>query len=127
MRQYKDSDYEWLKDMLLKEGIKEEEMGFDKHLTFIVGKSFFTLKSDKGFLHLVHFCVDRKYRSVETMRTLLKAINEVVVGKLIIHSNKEYLNKVIEYYYKEKPYESENGINFYLVKMRKSYNSQEVL
>ena len=117
MRKYQDSDYDTLKDMLLAEGLKEEEMSFDTDITYIVDNSFFTLRTEHGFLSLVHFCVDQKHRSQKSARELLKGIKEVVVGKLIIHSKKEYLNKCIEYYYKTKPYEVKDGYSFYLVEV----------
>ena len=82
--------------MLLAEGLKEEEMSFDKNATYIVDNSFFTLRWEHGFMSLVHFCVDHNHRSHKSARDLLKGIKEVVVGKLIIHSKKEYLNKCIE-------------------------------
>ncbi len=117
IRKYEGSDYDTLKEMLLAEGLKEEEMSFDTDTTYIVDNSFFTLRWEHGFMSLVHFCVDHKHRSQKSARDLLKGIKEVVVGKLIIHSKKEYLNKCIEYYYKTKPYKVEDGCNFYLVEV----------
>ena len=117
MRKYVGDDYRALYDMLEFEGLKPEEMSFDMDMTYIVDKSFFTLRSDNDFMHLIHFCVDKDDRTPSNARKLCKALKEVVVGKLIIHSKKEYLNRCIEYYFKTKPYEVKDGTNFYLVEV----------
>ena len=108
--------------MLSQEDINESEMGFSMYDTYIMTADnnilgFFTLKTEWGYPSLLHFCVDRKYRSPKVSRELLKELKRIIRDKgfteMILHSKKSYLDRCIQYYFKKKPYAVTNDLTTY--------------
>jgi len=118
MRKYKNSDEQWVKNMLRAEGIPDDEMVFNEKETHIVDDiGFFTLTTAHSRPYLQHFCVDRIKRSPKAARLLLKSLARTVKGSLIITAKHAYLNVLIRYYFKKYPYAEKNGHKAYLVEV----------
>lgn|SRR5574343_85153 len=122
-----DSDIAILKKMLAAEDIPCSETSFMDNPTFICendnGKiiGFFTIGEEHGFPSIRHFCVSREYRSAVNARILAKEMVEVLKKikpmKILAHAKKEYLQKIIEYYFKAKPYAVADDYNYYLIEV----------
>ncbi len=129
IRRYKTTDIEILKEMLLAEGLKEDDMVYgdkDKD-TFVIEdngivKAFFTIKCEHGFPSLQHFSSVRKYRTPALARKLVKAVEFVIkknmFKKMIIHAKDEIIKKFIEYYWKTGPYCYKDNRYWYLIDIR---------
>lgn len=82
---------------------------------------FFTYKFEHGLPSLRHFLVKDGYKSMATGRFLIKAycelMRELGYTKSIIAIKKYYLCRMVEYFFKKKPYAFENGMYFFLVEV----------
>ena len=124
LRLYNKSDREALSLILLSEGVQPPDMKFEEYATWILEDDgligFFTLRREKGLPNVVHFAVSKERRSMSNARKLVKAlvIKARHYGKtMILHSKKDYLDKIIRYYFKTKPYTEADGYRFYIVKL----------
>ena len=125
LRLYNKSDREALNLILLEEGVQPSDMKFDYYATWVLEDDgligFFTLRREKGLPNLVHFAVSKERRSMANARKLVKALVSTAryYGKtMILHSKKTYLDKIIQYYFKTKPFVHANGYNFYHVELK---------
>jgi maleate cis-trans isomerase len=130
MRRYNFSDRHELANMLMEEEIPPLEHNFSKGLTHVlveddVIKGFFTIsgKVQSGYPYLMHFCTKKKHRTPKLARTLTSALVEAVkalgANKFIINCplEKNYLKRVIRYYFKTKPYGNKSNHEFTLVEV----------
>ena len=130
MRRYNYNDRHELAEMLLAEEIPPLEHQFAKNITHVlieddVIKGFFTLgvKVQSGYPYLMHFCTKKKYRTPKLARTLTSALVEAVralgAKKFIINCpvEKNYLQRIIKYYFKKKPYATKSRHDFTLVEV----------
>ena len=124
---YRKRDKEAIIDMLATEGIPRDEMVFEQCLTYIMkdqGETigFFSIRQEHGLPSLQHFCVNRAHRSAKNARLLVKAfeyiIREMGFRKAILHGCQYYVKKLIEYYFKCKPYAFKGERAYYLVEVR---------
>ena len=127
-RSYTGSDDEAIKSMLNKEGIIEEDMAFGQYPTYILEDKdepigFITIKEEHGYPSLQHLCVRADRRMITPARLLIKMFR--YIGRLwggkkgIIHIKHDSarLKKLIEYYFKVKPYATENERYWYFVNL----------
>jgi len=130
MRRFEFNDRHELSDMLIAEGIPPLEHSFAKGITHVLVeddtiKGFFTFdgKVHSGHPYLRHFCTKKKYRTPKLARTLTSAMVEAVralgAKKFIINCplEKNYLKKIIKYYFKTKPYGIKSRHEFTLVEV----------
>src|SRR3990170_1020713 len=112
-----------LHTMLSVEGIEDKEMTFIKESTWVyedegVVKGFYTYCIENYFPHLIHFCVDRKYRSGNIARALIKDFKKRMMLrgylKAIIHAKTTEIERIVSRYLKTKPYTKKYGMNFFL-------------
>ena len=123
IRPYRKEDEEFCKELLITEGIPEEEQIFKTNLTWIMEDGipigFFTLVQGE-FMQLQHFGVRRGKRSIERARMMVKTIKKIVaecgLTQLLIKVQKKYLQRMIEYYFKTSPVFRNGYENTYLVK-----------
>lgn len=127
IRLYKDTDKDILVRMLKDEGLKEEDIKFQKHKTYIYEdgkvKGFFTFRYEHDMPHLIHFCLDKKCRDFSTAvaltREFVRQIKRENYKEAIVHAphNKAYLNTLIRYFFRVKPYKVDDDYSFYLVEV----------
>ncbi len=128
IRRYEHKDSKQLSEMLREEGLKPDEMDFSTNLSFVLieegeVKGFYTYKIEHGcFPHLQHFCVKKSSRNSPTVaRKLIRDFRSRVkrdgYGKAIINSPScsDKISKIIEWYFKAKPYGTGKSHKFYLV------------
>jgi len=109
IRPYLKRDKEFCREILDAEGITEGHE-YENSPTWILEDDltigFFTIVLDT-FPKLQHFCIKGDLRTMVRARIMIKAVKQVLrdwgVGQFLINSPKEYLNKMIEYYFKTKP------------------------
>ncbi len=125
IREYKIEDNLIIFNMLLNENIPVQEYRYNEYPTWVLDedgvKGFFTVKTAWGFPAIQHFCVGKEYRSMGNARKLIKAVKDIVCElgfkKMLLHSDKPYLHKMIEYYFKTKSYKEIDKRKFYLVEV----------
>jgi len=125
LRPYMKSDKDMLTDMLKNEGLESSDMGFEDHYTFILddGKGFFTFRFEHDMPYLVHFCTNRKYRSISLARRLIKSFiglmkeNGYHKAILQIPCKKPDVMKIMRYYFKKDFYASKEEHYFMLVEV----------
>jgi len=125
-RPYEDKDKPVIEEMELIEGVKKSGMCFEDNPTMVLLEDqeilgFFTLRKQHNFPMLQHFCIKRGKRTPELARLLIKGFKKVMqelgFNKVIIPSKEEYLEKMIQYYFKTKPYASTKRAKYFLVKV----------
>jgi len=128
LREYKHSNYDELTDMLINEGIPANEHGFEEFKTYVLQnrqevEGFFTYKFEYELPNVVHFCVKPKYRGCKKAVELVKYLKTIVkkegLKQIIFHAvcDKKYISKLIEGYFKVKPYAEQDGNKFYIVEV----------
>lgn len=127
LRPYRDSDNETITAMLTAEGIEQDRMRHKHFETHVLENGeilgFFTIREERGVPSLQHFCIKKKYRSNKNARLLAKFFKAVVMRKgslfAIVHAvrNKPCLKRLIEFYFKAKPYAETENKFWYLVKV----------
>lgn len=131
IRKFNFYDIPVLERMLADEGLSESEMEIKSGITYVLEedktiKGFFTFRGrlSHGFLTLIHFCTKRGNRSPKLARDLVKALTEKVkelkTSKFIIDVKKDFPNvqRVIEYYFKVKPYAQTDNATYYLASIK---------
>ncbi len=128
-RPYMEADKETLAEMLLQEGIEKNRMRFaaPNHLTFILEDpevvGFFTLAPVRGVWYLQHLCISREKRTMARARAMISGVKAemkrlrcpiLLIG---ISKEKRYLQKIVEWYFKVKPYEENAEALYYSVKL----------
>jgi len=126
IRHYQEQDKPVLTEMERIEGIEESGMCFEDNPTMVLEDDkkvigFFTLRKQHNFPMLQHFCISREHRSPKNARLLIKSFKEVCkqlkFNKVIIPSMDKKLEKMIQYYFKTKPYAFLENKTFFLVKL----------
>lgn len=127
IRRYEEKDDRELKEMLAVEGINEDEMFYKNPEadTFVLDKNgikgFFTIRKTYGFPSLQHFATKRQFRSASLARELAGGLKLIIklngLKKMIIHAKEGYLRKVVEYYFKAKPYSVKGETSWYIVEV----------
>lgn len=127
LRHFNYFDIPVLEKMLIDEGFTKSQMEFNSGVTFVfeedkIIKGFFTFKLlSHRYLTLLHFCTEKEYRTPKLARLLTKhLINKIKnfnADKCIIDCpiKNKGLSRIIEYYFKTKPYAEKNGYKYYLV------------
>jgi hypothetical protein len=118
------------KELLDSENIPEEQRCYDKKGFHNInlwdeGKmiGFCTYRIEHGLPSMHHFIIDKKKRNMPMARRLMKLFKAIVKEqgfyKAIIQApcKKEYLNKIISYYFRAKPYTEHKDDNYYLVRL----------
>lgn len=111
LRRKNEEDRAFLENSLLREGFNREEMGFDKHETWVlVGEAgpegFFTFRIEGQHPYLVHFCLAQEHRGAEKARSLAKAFVETMKAygfSVVIASIRKKdtnLKKMLSYYFR---------------------------
>jgi hypothetical protein len=94
--------------------------------TFIIEENgdqvaFFTMSEQHNLPYVKHFYTSRKHRNAKTARFLARSVNKYAKSKgaerIIFHTGKcrKGIQKVIEYYFKTKPYSIDGTNNYYCV------------
>lgn len=82
-------------------------------------KGFLAVNFKKGFPHLQHFYLNVRYRNADNVRTLIKAFVNIVkklgYKTAYIHACTGRQMKLIEYYFKKKPYGLKDKHAWYIV------------
>lgn len=124
IRTFKPEDSRSICDMLMAEGITQDQMAFLDNETWVYDdgsiKGFYTVKMEGVFPHLQHFCIDRNSRGGQVARALIAHFKETfkMFNKKIINSpvNNDFVDKVIRRYFKVgEPYSVDKEHRFYLV------------
>lgn len=83
---------------------------------------FFTITEKFGFPLLQHFCAAPNHRTPTLARALVQSFRRVVSGyygskKALVHAPKgrDYIKKMVEYYFKAKPYGESEANYWYMV------------
>jgi hypothetical protein len=83
-------------------------------------KGFFTLKFETP-PSLRYFYVKKNYRNAKHSRFLIKAVKQIIedfgFNKFVIVVEKTYLKKIVEHYFKIKPYADDGKFSFYLAEV----------
>ncbi len=110
-----------LTQALLDEGVLPEDIKLDLYPTYVFDEGFFTMRIDNGLPAIVHFCVFKEKRSAQSARALAKHFKDTVRGwgfqQAYLHSKKDYIDRMIQYYFKTKPFAEKDGYRFYKVKV----------
>lgn len=116
-----------LNEMLNLEGVPSDETSYMDNPTFIqVNKDekivgFFTIGEEHKMASIRHFCVGRKYRGAESARSLIKnmidILSEFGIKKFIAHGKGVNMHKIIEYYFKVKPYNVCLPYKYYIIEV----------
>lgn len=128
IRPYIFDDGKHLGGMLLEEGLMPERMCFVKYKTFVYDdgevKGFYTYKiAHDIFPHMIHFCVGREHRTLTVARALIRDFRQRMRAdcfpKAIIHNSlhKDYLDKIIRWYFKTEPYSENKTHRYFLVEV----------
>lgn len=114
-------------DMLMAEGLTQDQMAFMEHETWVYEddgvKGFYTFKIDHDiFPHLQHFCIARGSRGGSIARALIRHFKKKVkrYKKAIVNSpnSNEFVDMVIRAYFGvDKPYAINETLRFYLVEV----------
>ena len=76
-----------LKEILLKEGIPEEDQGLDECENVVVdGLGFFSFRMLYGLPYLVHFWIDEKKRSPANFYKMAKQYKDLIRSKGFKHT-----------------------------------------
>jgi hypothetical protein len=114
-----------LEKMLALEGVTDTFL--DDDITYLLKDGneiigFFTVGILRSFPVLRHFIIDKKHRSPSNARKLGRAFCALCKVKgfthVFVNAKKDYLKKVIEYYFKKKPYTDVDGTSWYFVEVR---------
>ena len=124
-RQSLQTDKPELTALLSAEGVDNSEMGFERAETWVYDengiKGFFSLRKEFKRPYLIHFCVDRRFRTHLVARRLIGFLKNLLRmrgdSEAIINApaDKERLNLLISAYFKARPYAKNDGHNFYLI------------
>jgi len=117
-----------MKELLLAEGVPEDEIAVDEYPTYTIEEdgevvAFYTIKMEHGLPSLQHFVVKDTNRNHSVARRLVRSFREKVkehgYGQAIIHCDhdKKRLAKLIEAYFKTKPYADAHSKWWYLVEV----------
>jgi hypothetical protein len=125
LKRFKRSEKNKLVKWLNESDIATDGSHLNKHNTYLLKDSdiigFFTFRIEHNLPSLRHFYVNKNYRSMYNARRLLNEYKNLIkklgFNKTIISTNKEYLQKFIEYYFKSKPYSFVEGLYFYYVEV----------
>jgi hypothetical protein len=129
IRPYTPLDRKEVEDMLITEGVPDIGMCFnlDGFTTFILEEEgrmvgFFTiatLKVEKEYPSLQHFCVRRSMRNATNARKLIRGVRQEVKNmgckNYIVHPHTEALDKIATHYFKKKPYAVQGIRTYYFV------------
>jgi len=122
MIKYKPEHYQEIYDMLKVEGVSDEEMVFEDNETYVLEnghvQGFFTLYEQHGDSALAHLCVKKENRDLPTIIKLLQFF-ESKIERCYIHSDKEYLDKLLKMWWKIEPYASDEKYKYYVLEVRK--------
>ncbi len=88
-------------------------------------KGFYTIRNQHGYPSIIHFFIRKEHRNPDTARMLIKdfknRIRQRGYNRAFLHSCKRNLDKLIQYYFKVKPYavkhEGGKTTNYYLVEV----------
>jgi hypothetical protein len=125
LRPYVAMDFGPAAEMLAREGIAPDAMAFARLQTFVLEEDlrvmgFVTLAiAHDVFPSVQHFVVAREYRTPARARFLVKALRRVIrdagYPKFIVHAERAYLRRLIEWYFRATPYAFDDRRAFYLV------------
>lgn len=119
-------DFRDLAWMLVHEDEGEGALNLTPANTFIVEDEkgiigFFMMIIEQGLPSLRYFVVKKNRRSMKTSRAMIKKYQEFVRNRgfkaSFIVVKKKYLKRVVEYYFKRKPYATKDNMYFYLVEV----------
>lgn len=125
IRLYLVDDGKILGEMLLEEGIEPDDMGFAKHETYIYDdgeiKGFYTMRFEHGLPYIIHFCVGKKWRDTRIVRAMIRDFAERFrrYGTAILNvpEKRDDIQKIVEWFFKAKPYACKEGHLFYKVEV----------
>lgn len=127
IRPFQIEDSRSLCDMLMAEGLTQNQMAFMEHETWAYEdegvKGFYTFRIEHDiFPHLQHFCVDRNNRGGNVARALIRHFKDRVKAfrTAIINSpnSNEFVDRVIRRYFGvTAPYATDTEHKFYLVQV----------
>jgi hypothetical protein len=121
VRKLEEKDYLIIKEMLRKEHAEDEYPYVIKAETYVMEDNdiigFFGYRMEHDYPSLKHFCLDRKHRGLgnacKLMREYLNTIKKVGYNKSFFSAGDKTLIKLLEWYFKMKPYTEKDGIKFY--------------
>lgn len=120
IRQMKPEDFEKIVQMMKEEGCTEPLDFMNKDNTYVMEDvGFFNYKFEHGFPSLRHFCIRKDKRNSNNARQLFRFYRDLMKDFKwsIINADKEYVCKIIEKYFKVKPYAQKDNTYFYLVEV----------
>ncbi len=92
-------------------------------ITISTDKFFFSWRTEHGMPHVVHFYVKCAARSFTTSSQCarfmvkyfkLRGNKRIMLNTLL---RRPYLSKIVEWFFRVKPYATQDGHNFYLVEV----------
>jgi len=113
-------------ELLKKEGLKENEITINQpgYYTIETLDGFFTWHFEQGVPSLQHFLVVKEKRNTKTARELIKKFLSLIktggFTQCIIHCRKDNqrLIKLINYYFKTKPYAEKDNLLWFLMEVK---------
>lgn len=124
LRPFVTADGPILATFLRAEGLAADDMAFDTHTTYVLEEEgvvmgFATLAVAHGLPTLAHFFVARAYRTPARARFLARAVRtlarEAGYARMIVHGCSDPVRRVVEYYFRARPYAFDDGCAYYLV------------
>ncbi|MBM4443383.1 MAG: hypothetical protein FJ027_23485 [Candidatus Rokubacteria bacterium] len=124
LRPYVATDAGTCAAMLTREGLTPEDMAFDRLPTVVLEEGvsaigFATLEMAHGRPHVVHFVIDRPCRTAARARCLMRGIRVMArdagFSTLILHACTDPVRRLIEYYFRARPYITVDGRTYYEV------------
>lgn len=122
IREANKKDNKILSDWLKSENLEDEQMGFEKHETYIMEKDsepvgFYTFRNECGYPYLVHFYLAKACRGYKMALRLINSFVSTVGNKFIVNvpEDNEHLNALVSKYFCVKHYAINEKHKFYLV------------
>ena len=128
IRAYRQSDQKMVYRLFREEGIEPSETDFKQGLKWVYmlnGHSvgFFITRTVHELPFLAHFCIDRKYRNINTARELIKEfaikVKELGYTQAIVHASEGQVGvqKLLCHYFRKPFYAKSEGTRFMLVEV----------
>jgi hypothetical protein len=124
LRSFEPKDDDAVTAMLAMEGIDLEKMQHHTWATCCAEENgevigFFTIRHEWGIPSLQHFCVHPLHRNGKVSRAMMRRVKELVGGQMIvsIYKGADWIKKLVESYFRTKPYAEGNGKHWYLVEV----------